>query len=111
MNGKPTAAQKRFHDWCRDFGCVVCLCDTAIHHINGSRMKLKGCKNPGEWYILPLCYRHHQGEDGIHTDKKKFTERYRPQKEIWKDLIHEYKNEHGTFPMSEEEYQIIMERA
>ena len=113
MNGSPTAAQKRFHDWCRAYGCIVSWnrCD-AIHHIKGSRMKLKGCKNPGEWYILPLMYEYHQGCLGVHTNKRGFEEAtLGTEKEHWVRLIEAYEFEHGSKPMSEEEYQIIFERA
>jgi hypothetical protein len=111
MNGNPTAAQKRFHEWCRGFGCLICRSQPAIHHIKGSKMKLKGCVKPGELYILPLCWGHHQGEHSIHSSKKNFEESYGTQKELWISLIGSYIAEYGNFPTSEEEYQIIRDRA
>ena len=111
MNGNPTAEQKRFHEWSREYACCICFCAPAIHHIKGSRMKLKGCKNPGEWFVLPLCHKHHQGSEGIHTNKKKFIEKNQSEKTLWTWMIHDYELGHGQKPMSEEEYQIIVERA
>ena len=116
MNGKPTAEQRRFHEWCREQGCAISTgkCD-AIHHIKGSRMKLKGCKNPGEWYVLPISFWWHQdGENpaAIHINKKQFElTTGRTEKEFWERLISYYEFEYSKKPMSEEEYQIIMERA
>lgn len=118
MNGKPTAAQKRFHRWAvHQWGCVVSgLNAECLHHIKGARMKLKGVKGfAGEWYILPLTYYWHQdGENpnAIHPNRKAFegltgfTE-----KELWIGLIDGYETEFDKKPMSEEEYQIIVERA
>lgn len=111
MNGNPTAAQKRFHEWCRENGCIECFDkNPSIHHIKGSKMKLKGCVKPGEWFVIPLCYKHHQGPRGIHASKKAFEYLYGTEKELWDDIIAIYEEEHGHKPMSEEEYQIILER-
>ena len=116
MNGKPTAEQKRFHDWCRDFGCIVSgdMCDS-IHHIKGAKMKLKGVKGAGEWYILPLSYRWHQDERNIaaiHVNRKKFVGYTGlTEKEFWIDLIKLFEDSMGKKPMSEAEYQIIVNRA
>lgn len=112
MNGQPTASQKRFHQWCRDNGCRICGDENpAIHHIKGSKMKLKGCVKPGEWFILPLCHHHHQSEYGIHANKKQFAETYGTQKWMWSRIVTLYKHEFGEKPMTEEEYLIILERA
>ena len=113
MNGNPTAAQKRFHEWCREQKCLICGDEAAIHHIGGSKMKIKGVNKPGEWYVLPLCYNHHQGDCGVHRNKREFIlETERTEKMHWIRLISfyglDYENE---FPMSEEEYQIIVARA
>jgi len=74
-------------------------------------MKLKGCEKPGEWYVLPLCYHHHQGKHGIHANKKEFEERFTTEKLFWTTIIENYEHQFGKKPMSEEEYQIILERA
>lgn len=112
MNGTPSKAQKDFHEWCRGFGCSVSMAENpAIHHIKGSRMKLKGCKNPGEWYVIPLHYYYHQGYEGVHTNKRKFEEVANgTEKELWVYLISAYEIEFNKKPMAEDEYQIILER-
>lgn len=111
MNGQPTAAQKRWHNWVREQDCNICFTWCAIHHIKGARAKLKGVKGFGEWYILNLCHKHHQGDVGIHTNKKAFERKWGTQKSLWTELIEEYEQQCGQKPMSEEEYQIIVERA
>ena len=117
MNGKPSKKQKDFHDWCRfDYGCVVSgmNCDS-IHHIKGAKMRLKGCKGAGEWYILPISYWHHQDGDNksaIHVNRKEFEfKTKKTEKEWWIELIGDYEDEFDCKPMSEEEYQIIVDRA
>lgn len=115
MNGNPTAAQRRFHEWCRNSGCVVTHFDNPeIHHIKGSKMRLKGCKKAGEWYVIPLSYLWHQdgkNSASIHINKKAFEEATCSEKTHWQALISRYFLEYGKKPMSEEEYQIIVDRA
>ncbi len=116
MNGSPTKKQRDFHDWCRDFGCIINYENNpAIHHIKGSKMKLKGCNNPGEWYILPLSYWWHQSglnNNAVHNNKTLFEFKTgKTQKIHWIELMAHYEAEHGEKPMSEDEYQIIIERA
>lgn len=106
MNGNPSKKQQEFHNYQRACGCIVCGdYNPAIHHIIGSKMKLKGCVKPGEWFVLPLCYAHHQGPDGVHAKKKNYD-----QKLLWKLAVRRYQNQFYSLPMSEEEYQIILER-
>lgn len=115
MNGNPTAAQKRFHQWCRDHGCIVTeFNNPSIHHIKGAKMRLKGCKKAGEWYVIPLSYLWHQdgnNKSAIHVNKSKFEMAVANEKTLWLSLIARYEFEHGEKPMSEEEYNIIVERA
>lgn len=116
MNGTPSAEQKRFHQWCRDYGCVLTNWDSPdIHHIKGSKMKLKGCIKPGEWFIIPVisAWHNYYGKPlAIHADKKGFEKYWNTtEKELWIDLIRRYEQEHGHKPMSEAEYQIIKDRA
>jgi len=115
MNGNPTAEQKRFHEWARDYGCIIDNSENpAIHHIKGSKMKLKGVDKAGEWYVIPLSYHWHQ--DGshsaaLHVNKNEFERVTVTEKTHWILLMSDYYLEHGCFPMSDEEYQIIVERA
>ena len=111
MNGNPTASQKRFHDWCRDQGCIICGNTPAIHHIKGSKLKLKGCVKPGEHYILPLCHHHHQGDSGVHRDKKRWQVVYGTEKCKWINIIANYMREFGEKPLMEDVYNTIGERA
>jgi len=115
MNGQPTAAQKRFHQWCRDFGCLIDNQPALIHHIKGARMRLKGVDGfAGEWYVLGLCDGHHSAQsDGVsvHKNKRDFESRWSTEKELWTDLMSEYLDQFGEYPMSEDEYLTILERA
>lgn len=115
MNGKPSSMQKRFHEWCRERGCIITTyMNPSIHHIKGAKMRLKGVKGyAGEWYVLPLCFDYHQGKSyAIHRDKKAFEEISEgTEKEHWINLMAIHEDHFGFKPMSEEEYQIILERA
>jgi len=115
MNGNPTAEQSRFQEWCRGLGCFVSPrpCDS-IHHIKGSKMKLKGVKNPGEWYVLPLSFYWHQdgkNRAAVHVNKTAFTQIHGSQKSLWIKLMGYYKQSFGRYPMPDHEYQIYLERA
>lgn len=116
MNGNPTAEQKRFQDWARNYGCVVSdESSPSIHHIKGGKMKLKGVKNAGEWYVLPVSYWWHQdgnNKNAIHVSRKMFTcYTGRTEKWYWEKLIYDYVDAFGKRPMSNEDYQIILDRA
>ena len=110
------AEQTRFQDWCRSNGCVIEGAEwPSLHHIKGRKMKLKGVKIPGEWYVLPVSYYWHQ--DGtnpaaIHINRTKFVETLRmTEKQFWLVLMEQYKAEKGSYPMPLYEYEIIKERA
>lgn len=93
---------------------MLCALPTRIHHIKGSKMKLKGCRNPGEWYIIPLCDYHHSpySKNSVHENKRFFEGVWGQQKKLWQIIVERYQDEHdGEKPMSEEEYQIIKDRA
>lgn len=117
MNGKPNKKQQDFHDWARSLGCFVQKGyePVAIHHIKGSKMKLKGVKGAGEWYVLPVSYFWHQsGENdaAIHINRKRFESFWEmSEKDFWICLIDDYESQFNRKPMTEEEYQIIVDRA
>lgn len=115
MNGKPTVRQQWFHDWARRYGCIVDKSEhPAIHHISGSKMKLKGVKSAGEWFIIPLSYYWHQdgtNPSAVHVNKYMFElENGLTQREMWVELMEGYKLEKGEYPMPDHEYQIIKDR-
>lgn len=112
MNGQPTASQKRFHAWCREFRCMLSSECAAIHHIGGAKMKLKGCAKPGEWFCIPLSWEWHQGAaNAVHQNRKAFErDTGTTEKELWIKLISIYESSHGEKPMPEHEYNIIVAR-
>ena len=70
----PTKAERKYWDnLSEQVGCIVCrnlgLTNhyVSIHHIDGRTKKgaHKRC--------LPLCYPHHQGKEGIHPYKRRWT--------------------------------------
>jgi hypothetical protein len=111
LNGNPSKKQLDWHEWLRECGCVVCGdYNPAIHHIKGSKMKLKGCVKPGEWFVIPLCYKHHQGVYGIHTDKTFFNINFGYEKHLWGNLMYEYTSTHDTRNLPLKDFIIIRER-
>ena len=119
MNGNPTKAQQDWQKWLRDQGCAVqgALNDgrLSIHHIGGSKMKLKGVKKPGEWYCICLSYYWHQdgnNPEARHVNKKGFERGSgKTEKLHWLAAVGLYKAMFGNYPMTDEEYEIIKERA
>jgi hypothetical protein len=106
----------KFQTWCRQLGCIICKEEyPQLHHIQGAKRPLKGVERFGEKYVLPLCYWHHGdgcNEHARHSNKAAFV-RYHcmTEKDMWIELMEIYKNEKGEYPFSEEEIEIIKERA
>ncbi|MGB1303988.1 hypothetical protein [Pseudoalteromonas marina] len=113
MNGNPTKKQKDFHDWCREQGCIISGDIPVIHHIKGSKMKLKGCDKPGEWYVIPLADKYHSpySKNSVHENKKQFERDWMTEKQLWIELMKKYERQFNELPLSFNEYQIIKERA
>jgi len=74
-------------------------------------MKLKGFVKAGEWYVIPLCYSHHQGKDGVHANKSHFVKINGAEKEMFRDLVDQYELDNGEMPMDELTFNAIVERA
>ena len=115
MLGNPNAKQKKFHSWVRRRGCVIDKSEhPALHHIGGSKMKLKGVDKAGEWLVIGLSYFWHQ--DGcnpaaVHINKSEFIQvNCMTEKDMWIEQMAGYKAEKGEYPMPEHEYQIIVDR-
>ena len=60
--------------WSRvsEYGCMVCRhAPATIHHVHGG--SCRGLRGMGlksnDWLVIPLCVRHHTGEEGIDTSK------------------------------------------
>ena len=77
-------------------------------------MKLKGVKKAGEWYCICLSYWHHQDGDNPnarHVSKHKFQKKHQTtEKVLFTRAVELYEAYYGEKPMTEEEYQIILER-
>lgn len=82
-----TKAERLHHDRIASLGCIACRLDgihtplVSLHHVDG-RTK-PGC----EMKVLPLCFLHHQGGDGVefvsvHPWKTRFIKRYGTQESL-----------------------------
>lgn len=69
----PTAADRRYWDKVCEGGCIVTGCEQApqIHH---AKTGAGGRKDHRA--VLPLCYYHHQGGQGIHTLSRRIWQRH-----------------------------------
>ena len=87
----PNAEEKKFREWVREHDCLICQRYAAVHHVrhNGRTGIPKD-----HWKIVPLCYDHHQGDQGWHKlGEKRFQERYKLDLySISKDLLVQYKS-------------------
>ncbi len=114
MNSNPTNEQARWQLWMFDRGCMITGGIPQLHHIGGSKMKLKGVKKPGEWYVIPLQPYYHKwdaNKSAVHTNKKAFEREHgMTEKQFFEILVEEYELEHGRKPMSEMDYHAIIDR-
>ncbi len=69
---------KDYENRVRELGCILCQSiglgktPAAIHHIEAIRDGLSA------YAIVPLCYEHHQGPNGVHgLSRRGFEMRYR----------------------------------
>lgn len=91
---QPTKAQRKYWELVRELGCCVegvHIGPIAIHH---ALTGMGGRKNHD--LVLPLCYNHHQGKDGIHTlNRKVWQERFGNEPDLLEQINHrlEYANE------------------
>lgn len=82
----PTKAEKKYWNKLCDLGCIACRTYlgkrndyVSIHHING-RTKPNCHKD-----VLPLCFEHHQGREGIHfMSRKVWEQKYGKQEDLKK---------------------------
>lgn len=69
------AAETRYQEWVRQFGCLVCGAEASIHHIISDGYKRL---TKDHMLVTPLCPEHHQGTQGYHGlgSDTKFRETY-----------------------------------
>ncbi|MBA4285452.1 MAG: hypothetical protein C0434_07970 [Xanthomonadaceae bacterium] len=62
------SALKRWHQFVRGFGCVICCSPASIHHPRGGSVagEASAGRKSSEAGVIPLCHYHHQGAEGIH---------------------------------------------
>ncbi len=92
-------ANKRF-DSLANYGCCVCrvvhhaYSPACIHHLTGIKYRATG-KKANDEHSIPLCHRHHQGEDGIHTLGMRVWEERFGKQEVYLEMVNEYLDELG----------------
>jgi|TARA_R100000278_G_scaffold123276_1_gene112614 hypothetical protein len=81
---KPNKKTREYYQRLVSLGCIVCRLqygvhsDPCIHHVRTKGLGM-GQKSKD---ALPLCWEHHQGRDGVHTNTKKWEEKYGTQEEL-----------------------------
>lgn len=71
-----TKKQQQWQDFQRELGCAACGKPACIHHAVGASARHHKVEI-GQWWTVPLCPEHHQGQSGIHGDRALFGERRR----------------------------------
>ncbi len=80
MPSSPRKSDQIYWQKLRDLGCIICGSPPAIHHCGTGMGGRKDHK-----FILPLCYEHHQGSQGIHTlSRRVWQEKYGTEEELVK---------------------------
>ena len=86
-----TKEEKSWMDKVAQVGGFVCQSPATLHHIR-NRGDGKGNIGIGmrasHFEVIPLCHEHHQGNTGIHLDKKNFENKYGTEKQIL-DIVRE----------------------
>ena len=84
---------KDYEKLVREIGCVVCresgtLSPAAIHHVESVRDGLSA------YAIVPLCYEHHQGPNGVHgLSRRGFEARHKLSQIDLLALVNKYREE------------------
>lgn len=64
---------KSYHKELKLIGCVICqnAINTHIHHCRSCSISIEGInvgrgEKINDWLVIPLCFNHHVGAEGIH---------------------------------------------
>ena len=115
MQYKKTEAQRKWHSWLADRGCVITQGPAEIHHVVGASAKQKYHFEThwiGQWYVLPLCYELHRSpnvEGSIAKSRNSFERIYGPQFNLFLNKVQEYYNENNVLPFDEDILRAIGE--
>jgi len=75
-----------------ELGCIICRklgfpdSPAEIHHIKGEGQGSGMGKKASSYKVLPLCARHHRGQEGYHHSPKAFTDKWGSQVQLLKDV-------------------------
>ena len=83
-----TKAERMHMDRVAQLGCYVCKAPATLLHIrNNGNGNVGMGRRSSHFEVIPLCYEHHQGNTGIHLDKKNFIKKYGTEKEILDNVL------------------------
>ena len=57
------------------YSCMICGKEANVHHLAG----IGAGKKASDLLVMPLCFKHHQGEDGVHNGIEEWEKKYKPQ--------------------------------
>ena len=93
-----TKDEKKYLSKIADLGCIICYrlgyigTPAEIHHVRG--MGLGMSVRSSHYATIPLCPRHHRGNDGYHgLGRKAFERRYEVTEQELLDQVQEMLNE------------------
>lgn len=104
MQYKITAAQKRWQESLRNYGCLVSrspYCE--IHHIVGASAKRQKIW-VGQWSVLPLHYRYHRDPEckvNVTEHKRMFEALFGNQWDILVKVINKFQRQGRPIPPEE----------
>jgi hypothetical protein len=91
MKKKTSKQERAYMGLVAELGCIICGGIPEIHH--NTKNRGYGAKS-SNYDIIPLCVRHHRGEEGIHhIGVKTWQEKYKDQDDLVKVVkrsIYEY---------------------
>lgn len=66
-----------------EYGCMVCRMPAVIHHLRGLEFGTGTGKKATDELTIPLCPRHHTGDQGIHViGQKTWESKHGTQREL-----------------------------
>jgi hypothetical protein len=79
---QPTKEQRLRHIRLHFYGCVLCKGHASVHH---AETGMGGRKDHDK--VFPLCFYHHQGEEGIHTLGRKVWQEKYGSEQHWMEIV------------------------
>lgn len=66
-----------------EYGCIICMMPAVVHHLRGHEFGTGTGKKASDDLTIPLCPRHHTGDQGFHIiGQKTWEAKYGTQREL-----------------------------